>query len=160
MLGVQLPEVKRTVADEVLGHSPGIRQLLTSVPWPRVPPERDEVWKVTPRHGQPYLQRQVVARFGALDVREDVGRGQLLPPRFLEGEDEVACRQGSAVTPAQARLETEGVRPSVCRDPDVLGELRHHVELAVDLEQSAEEVLDEPRAEELIGIARRDRARP
>src|SRR5438094_8117705 len=121
MLGVQLPEVKRTVADEVLGHPPGIRELLPPVPWPRVPPERDEVRKVTPRHGQPYLQRQVVTRVDALDVREDVGRGQLLPPRFLEGEDEVAGRQGSAVAPAQARLETEGIRPSVCRDADVFG---------------------------------------
>ena len=43
------------------------------------------------------------------------------PPRFLEGEDEVAGRQGSAVAPAQARLETEGIRPSVCRDADVFG---------------------------------------
>ena len=79
---------------------------------------------------------------------------------MLPGVDEIVRGERLAVAPAGVVVELEEVRQPVGRDAEVLGQRGHHVQLAVDDQEAAEEVLGERARVGDVRQARRQRARP
>ena len=79
---------------------------------------------------------------------------------MLPGVDEIVRGERLAVAPAGVVVELEQVRQAVGRDAEVLGQRGHHVQLAVDDQKAAEQVLGERARVRDVGQARRQRARP
>ena len=69
--------------------------------------------------------------------------------------DEIARGQRVPVAPAGVLAQHEEVGQAVGRDVHVLRQLRHDVEVVVDAQQAAEELLDHDRRLARVGVAGR-----
>ena len=131
------------------------------VPRPRVGRRRGEhVREVVARLAQHHLERVVVERIRLGHVLEQERRRRREAADVLPGVDEVVRRQRLAVAPAGVVVQLEQVRQAVGGDAEVLGQRRHHVQVAVDDQEAAEQVLGERARVGDVRQARRERARP
>ena len=153
---VDLGEHERPVADERLRPAPGRADLVGAVARPGVRPVRGEhVGEVVARLAQMDLERPVVERLGRGDVVEQEGRDVALLAQLAPGVDEIAGGQRVPVAPAGVLAQHEQIGQAVDRDVHVLGQLGHHVEVVVDAQEAAEELLDHDRRLARIGVAGR-----
>ena len=138
------------------GPPPGGADLVRAVPRPRVGPVRGEhVGEVVARLAQVHLERPVVERLGRGDVVEQERRDVPLLAQPAPGVDEVAGRERMPVAPAGVLAQHEEVGQPVGRDVHVLGQLGHDVEVVVDAQEAAEELLDHDRRVARVRVAGR-----
>ena len=153
---VDLREHERPVADERLRPAPGSPDLVGAVARPRIGPVRGEhVREVVARLAQMDFERPVVERLGRGDVVQQERRDVALLAQLAPGVDEVAGGERVAVAPAGVLAQHEQVGQAVGRDVHVLGELGHHVEVVVDAQEAAEQLLDHDRRLARVRVARR-----
>ena len=153
---VHLGEHERPVADERLGPPPGRPDLVRAVARPRIGPVRGEhVREVVARLAQVHLERPVVERLGRLDVVQQERRDVPLLAQLAPGVDEVLGRERVPVAPAGVLAQHEQVGQAVGRDVHVLGQLGHDVEVVVDAQEAAEELLDHDRGVARVRVAGR-----
>ena len=148
---VHLGEHVRPVADERLGPPPGRPDLVRAVARPRIGPvRREHVGEVVARLAQVHLERPVVERLGRLDVVQQERRDVSLLAQLAPGVDEVLGRERVPIAPAGVLAQHEQVREAVGRDVHVLRQLGHDVEVVVDAQEAAEQLLDHDRGVALM----------
>ena len=153
---LDLGEHERPVADQRLGPAPGRSHLVGAMARPGVGPVRGEhVREVVARFVQVDFERPVVERLGRGDVVEQERRDVPLLAQLAPGVDEIAGRQRVPVAPAGVLAQHEEVGQAVGRDVHVLRQLRHDVEVVVDAQEAAEELLDHDRRLARVGVAGR-----
>ena len=116
---------------------------------------REHVGEVVARLAQVHLERPVVERLGRGDVVEQERRDVPLLAQLAPGVDEVAGGQRVPVAPAGVLAQHEEVGQAVGRDVHVLRQLGHDVEVVVDAQEAAEELLDHDRRLARVRVAGR-----
>ncbi len=154
--GVHLGQHERTVAHERLGPAPRRPDLVGAMARPGIRPVRGEdVGEVVARLAQVHLERPVVERLRRGDVVEQERRDVPLLAQLAPGVDEVAGGHRMPVAPARVLAQHEEVRQAVGGDVHVLRQLRDDVEVVVDAQEPAEELLDHDRRVARVRVAGR-----